>query len=335
MSLTNEQYDALMRDYQEKQLTRKELIRDRRMMLYESVPALSDIDAEMADLALLSVRGRLFGGEDTDVSDRLKRLSDERENLMLNAGYPVDFLEPPYECPDCKDTGFIDGVPCHCYRQASMDLIAKSSDVDPVMTDLSFSDFSLDIYSDTQRDPITGESARRMASKALEEARSFTEDFGEHHGNLLISGQTGVGKTYLSSIIASVLRERGFSVLYLTTFRLFSVLEDRKFSYRNDNGPVPRSVYSELFTCDLLIIDDLGTELSNSFTTSGLFELLNERIVSGRSTVISSNLSLKTIKETYSDRIFSRIMEHYTLIKLFGEDIRLKKKLGGDIHATQ
>ena len=339
MPLTNEQYDVLMRGYQEKQLERKETIRDRRTELYECIPDLKSIDAEMAELAVLSVKSRLFdtNGEAADpdgVSEHLKRLSAVRENLIRDAGYPADYLEPPYNCPDCKDTGFIEGVPCHCYKQASMDLIAQYSDITIDSANLSFSDFLLDMYDEDDMDPLTNESARRIASKALAEAVSFTEDFGGHHDNLLIYGQTGVGKTFLSNIIASELRQKEYTVLYLTTFRLFSILEDRKFSHRDQVGNITNTSYRELFSCDLLIIDDLGTELSNSFTTSALFELLNERILSGRSTVISSNLSLSAIKENYSERLFSRIMEHYSMIRLYGNDIRIKKKLGGDTNAA-
>ena len=179
MPLTNEQYDALMRNYQEKQLYRKELIRDRRHELYEQIPELVNIDAEMADLAVLSVRNRLFDEKNDSsssegVAAHLSALSAERDRLIREAGYSSDYLDPPYECPDCRDTGFIEGVPCHCYRQASMDLIAQYSDIAIDSENLSFSDFSLDMYDEGDIDPVTGESAKRIASKSLAEAISPT-----------------------------------------------------------------------------------------------------------------------------------------------------------------
>ncbi|MBO6215220.1 MAG: ATP-binding protein [Lachnospiraceae bacterium] len=339
MSLSNEQYESLMRDYQERRQSRNELIRERKAELYNRIPSLGRIDSEVADLAVITVRSRLFeeasdSTGETDVSKRLEALSAERARLIREAGYPTDYLDPPYVCNDCKDTGFIDGQPCHCYTQASLDLISKWDGYDPSKMQLGFDAFSLSCYDEAEVDPVTGLGAKTTAENALKEAMSFVRDFKKDRGNLLIYGETGVGKTHLSNCIASCLRREGCSVLYMTAFRLFKALEERKFGSGNTDKGISYATYDELFSCDLLIIDDLGTELSNSFTTSGLFELLNERILTRRSTVISTNLTLATIKETYAERMFSRIMEHYRMIRLYGADIRLKRKLGGTTHAA-
>lgn len=139
----------------------------------------------------------------------------------------------------------------------------------------------------------------------------------------MLYGDTGTGKTFLSNCIAKSLLDQCFSVIYFTAFELFDIFEKNVFDRASDVS----EIHHQIFDCDLLIIDDLGTEFSNSFTTSQLFLCLNERLLAGKSTVISTNLSMKQIAEMYSERTFSRISSNYTLLKFFGDDIRIKKKV--------
>ena len=154
-------------------------------------------------------------------------------------------------------------------------------------------------------------------------AKDFVNSFGESSRNLFLYGDTGVGKTFLSNCIAKELINRSFSVLYLSAFELFDPLAKSKFDKDEDAA----EMNEHIFDCDLLIIDDLGTELPNSFTVSQLFLCINERLVRRKSTIISTNLSLESLVETYSERTFSRITSNYTILKLTGDDIRIKKKL--------
>ena len=173
-----------------------------------------------------------------------------------------------------------------------------------------------------------GLNAHQTAELALQHAKHFVSDFTGSFENLCFYGDTGVGKTFLSHCIAKELMDSGHSVLYLTAFDLFEVLEQNKF-YTSDET---REAHLHLFECDLLIIDDLGTELTNSFVSSQLFLCINERILRKKSTIISMNLSLAQFAETYSERTFSRILSHYKMIRLFGNDIRIQKQLSGGMN---
>ena len=152
----------------------------------------------------------------------------------------------------------------------------------------------------------------------------FVADFDhpDTFSNLYLYGDTGIGKTFLSNCVAKELLDRGHSVIYFTAFQLFDILSKGVFEKDED----ALAAHQNIFTCDLLIIDDLGTELSNSFTTSQLFLCLNERILRKKSTIISTNLGMNQIADIYSERVLSRISSNYTLLKLFGADIRILKR---------
>ena len=172
-------------------------------------------------------------------------------------------------------------------------------------------------------DPKTGRSSYQAAQEALLICHEFADTFGKDFKNLFLYGDTGVGKTFLANCIAKQLMDHSYSVIYFTAFELFDIFAKSKFQ-KDDEA---ESMYEHIFDCDLLIIDDLGTELSNSFTTSQLFLCLNERLLRHRSTIISTNLSLEALVDLYSERTFSRITSNFTMLKLTGDDIRIKKKL--------
>lgn len=183
--------------------------------------------------------------------------------------------------------------------------------------------FELDYYSSNFIDRLTGKSSLETMKNNVAVCRQFINNFDAEPGNLLFYGSTGVGKTFLSNCIARELIERAYSVIYFTVAELFEV------SARNTFGkdPEAQDVNEYVIDCDLLIIDDLGTELANSFTNSRLFTYLNERILRQKATIISTNLSLDDIKSIYSERIFSRISSNYTMLRFVGDDIRIQKKL--------
>ena len=187
----------------------------------------------------------------------------------------------------------------------------------------NFSTLSYDYYSDEQKNPSTGLSALATAKLALTNCHDLIDNFENKPKNIFFYGNTGVGKTFLSNCIAKELLDAGYSVIYFTAFQLFDILS--KGVYEKDADAI--ATHQNIFDCDLLIIDDLGTELSNSFTTSQLFLCLNERILRQKSTIISTNLNMNQVADIYSERVLSRIMTYYTIIKLFGEDIRSKKRI--------
>lgn len=325
MPLQNAQYDAIMREYDQKRQQHRRELDERKETLYKDLPRLSEISDAIASLSVRAVRHRFAGSSDEHdaCKKEIARLSSERKALLLAGGYPEDYLSMQYDCPDCEDTGFIDGEKCHCFKKAAVELLYMKSNIREILQKENFTHFSFDYYSDTMKNGATGFSARETAKEAVRQARHFVDTFDCEFHNLFFYGNTGVGKTFLSNCIAKELIDRSYCVIYFTAFDLFDSLAKNTFQKTYDSSDIQEDILS----CDLLIIDDLGTELTNSFVTSALFQCLNERLMRKKSTIISTNLSLGQFSELYSERIFSRITSNYTMIKLIGNDIRIQKRL--------
>lgn len=324
MALTNAQYDEIMRSYDERQLANRHISDRRRETVYALFPRLQEIDRTVASCSLRQARLLLDG--DTKALDALKgelaALRKEREQILTSGGYSADYLDPVYTCPDCQDTGYIGGRKCHCFEQAIINAIYTQSNIQSILQKENFDSFSYEYYSDEDINPTTKLSALQTAENAVAECQSFIRHFDEKPKNLLFYGDTGVGKTFLSNCVAKEILDQGRSVIYFTAFQLFDILS--KGVFEKDADAI--AAHKNIFDCDLLVIDDLGTELANTFTVSQLFLCVNERILRGRSTIISTNLGLGQLSERYSERTFSRIMDNYSLIKLFTTDIRLQKR---------
>ena len=244
---------------------------------------------------------------------------------MLSSGYPADYLEMPCTCPICQDTGYVGSQKCSCFKKAEIELLYTQSNLKEILEKENFDHFSFDFYSDTITNDSTGLTERETARRAYNLAREFIADFDNSFQNLFFYGDTGVGKTFLSHCIAHDLLDSAHCVLYFSAFELFDFLASSAFS-RSSDAPDDEPI----FDCDLLIIDDLGTELTNSFVSSQLFLCINERIMRKKSTIISTNLKLEDFSATYSERTFSRIASNYQMTKLVGKDIRIQKIfLGG------
>jgi DNA replication protein DnaC len=324
MALTNAQYDEIMRGYEERQIRNRHLTQDRQESAYARIPALKDIDNKIAEISVKSARKMLDGNSSAlaELKAELAGLRAQKATLLKSGGYEENYLEPLFTCPDCRDTGYINGNKCHCFKQEIINTVYAQSNIRNILEKENFSTFSYEYYSDKDRNPTTGLSSLDAVKDAVEKCRHFIDDFDNKPKNLLFYGNTGIGKTFLSNCVAKELLERGNSVIYFTAFQLFDILSKGVF----DRDADALAAHHNIFDCDLLIIDDLGTELSNAFTTSQLFLCVNERILRGKSTIISSNLNPRDILETYSERTFSRISSNYTIINLFGDDIRIKKR---------
>lgn len=323
MALTNSEYDTIMRRYEERQLQNQRIVQQRKDEAYQRSPRLKELEDSIASLAIEKARLLLEGDEHAlaQLHEELIALTDEKDDLLSQLGYAKDYFTPPYQCPDCQDTGYVGNEKCHCFQQAILDLTYRQSNLYEAMQEENFDTFSYEYY---PQDVMDGEmSSYDRARHAVETCKRFIETFDNQFQNLLLYGDTGVGKSFLSHCVARELLRAEHSVVYFSTFELFQVLEQAAF-HREER---PSESYQTLFGCDLLIIDDLGTELANSFTTSQLFVCLNERILRRKPTIISTNLTLSQLAEQYSERIFSRLTSHYTMVKMFGPDIRVQKKI--------
>ena len=328
MPLTNSQYNALMRVYEEKRAKSQDIANLHYERACQKVPELASIDASISSASLDQAK-KLLAGDDTalaSLKEEIRSLSDRRRRLLSDAGFPEDYLEQHFECPDCQDTGYVGTKKCHCFLKAIIDLFYTQSNLKGLLEQENFEHFNFDYYSSNYRDRLSGQNSRELATRAYQECMNFIHNFDTEHGNLLLFGNTGIGKTFLSHCIAKEVMDSLHSVLYLTASEFFDALLEKALN-RNDESCL---LYEQIHLCDLLIIDDLGTELTNSFVSSQLFLCINERIMRKKSTIISTNLKLEDFSATYSERTFSRIASNYQMTKLVGKDIRIQKIfLGG------
>lgn len=325
MALSNSQYQEIMREYQAQQLRNKHAQDARVEEVYRNIPAVRELDQEVSTRALL--RGRELLNGDASARDRLREeIADLREQkaiLLSSRGYPADYMEMKYRCPDCKDTGYTrEGKKCHCFLRRQIRLLYAQSNMEQVLQKENFSTFDESYFDNTVIEPAIGTTVARYMKKVRQWCMDFVENFDQKGGNLLFTGATGRGKTFLTNCIARELIDRYHSVIYLSAHDLFEVFSKYRFTHQTEEEM--KDMYLFVLDCDLLIIDDLGTELNNSFTSSQLFFCINQRLLNQKSAIISTNLTLDRLRDEYTDRVASRIMSNYTVIPLYGEDIRLK-----------
>lgn len=252
MPLNNSQYDEIFRSYDAKQLKAQHQLEERTKAAYERSPELKALDASIAEISVASAR-RLLDGDSsalTELKAELKNLRARKEVLMKELSLPKNYFEPVYECPDCKDTGYIGGKPCHCFKQQAIDLIYTQSNIKDILTKENFSTLSLDYYSDSNVNPATGLTSLATAKAAVARCHEFVDQFDNTFANLYFFGDTGIGKTFLSNCIAKELLDSGHSVIYFTAFQLFDILS--KGVFEKDADAI--ATHQNIFDCDLLIL---------------------------------------------------------------------------------
>ena len=320
MPLSNEQYNIIEREYDRRRNRHAYEWELRRQKIYEMMPELFSLEEELSDLAFEAAKAAASGDRDRadELSARRALIVGQKRELLDTAGVDPADLEMQYDCPLCRDTGYIDGKPCECRRRAETALLYDQSRIRDILAKENFSTWREDIFSDQPMNDGSGRSVRDIMKANYAFVREFTDEFREKGGNLLLWGGPGTGKTFMTHCIAKELLDKSVPVVYLTAEQLFSVMAEDTFSGREDAAGKMDTVNA----CDLLIIDDLGTELTNRFTVSGLFNCLNERIIAGKSTVISTNLSLDDLRELYSERVTSRILGNFRIRRFPGDDLR-------------
>ena len=318
MSISNAQYDKIMRTYEEKQNRARHLAAERRNEVYAKIPEYEALDSSVPAISLEMGKKLIEGdtGALSSLKEKLKQISDRKQELLISAGYSSDYLEPVYSCPECKDTGYIEGRRCSCLKQAVIRYLYAQSNIDKVLERENFDTLSYDYYDDTELPGM---------KRIIDSCKAYVSDFDRRYENLLFYGDVGVGKTFLTNCIANELLKQGHSVIYFTAFQLFDTLAKYAFRSGEVSEDIGR-VHEDIFDCDLLIIDDLGTEMANTFVLSQLFLIINERDNRSKATIISTNLSIEEISERYSERTFSRIYGKYRMIKPNIKDLRIKIK---------
>lgn len=316
MALSNSQYESIIRGYEKTRDQNRYLTEERRTRLYNELPELAKLDEERANL-VLSFTSSLLEEDATPKSKiSFSDIQSRRKAVLRNAGYPEDYLNPIYTCPDCQDTGYVttaDGLKqkCKCFRNQEIALLYEQSNIQDFIEKNNFSTLSYDYYKGEDLDHLKG---------AVKVSLDLIKTFDEEHKNILFYGTVGTGKSFLSGCIARELLCQGHSVVYFTAIGLFDTLA--RYSFDTKEKESLYNFYKDLYNYDLVIIDDLGTELTNSFVVSQLFALMNERKLNKKSTIISTNLNFSEIRDRYSDRVFSRITNSFQICKLTGPDLR-------------
>lgn len=314
MSLTAIQYQSIMRGYDERRSEAFRLQTERLNEIRSLIPEYSKLEDESAHIAIEYAMRSLDDPNLSlqDMDEQLEALTVCRNSLLRAKGYDPSYVKPVFTCPDCEDTGYIDGQKCHCFLQQETELLYNQSNIREFLKTENFSHLRMDLHE--------GDDLEHFKA-AVDTCHAFVDNFDKDYTNLMLCGTVGTGKSFLSGCIAQQLLENGKSVIYFSATDLFEAMSDNAFHRSTSGDSIPNS---DLYDCDLLVIDDLGTELTNQFVCSSLFTCLNERHIRRKPTIVSTNLKLSELHERYSDRVFSRAVGNFTILKLTGPDLRIK-----------
>ena len=327
-------YREVMRGYEVSRRQAEALQTERRATLYRSFPRVEEIDKSLSIIGLSLTRLAMSGDESALRQTRAEAeaLKQEKSEILAASGVAEDYLTAVYSCMHCEDTGYKPFPPgqlpqrCACLNQRMIEAYYSLSNIKGVLSEENFDTFDHRCFSPNiiEAEGISPQTNMRAIYRM---ATEFVQDFADKFNNLLLYGRTGLGKTFVCHCIAKDLLDEGHTVLYLTAPRLFKIIEDYRFN--RESMDEPDEMLEAVSDVDLLILDDLGAEFVTVVTSSALFDIINQRLLAKKSTVISTNLSPPELERHYSERIVSRFAGHYQMIKFFGEDIRVKKKYGG------
>ncbi len=309
-------YAQLQKDAEDSQ-------RKRREEVYRRIPRILSLEAEMSRNSLNTARVFLKDLKDPEAEiRRLKNenldLHQEKMELLVSHGFPMDYMDIRHRCPSCSDTGYVNGRRCSCYDRHLADIVYEESDFHEMLTDCSFLTFDGSLFDDRAVHPEYQKTVRQNMEANLRLAKGYVEKFSGHSENLYLYGPSGTGKTFLAIAMARALLDEGNLVVYRTASQLMDDIKEIKF---RDN----RELDSLLMESDLLILDDLGTEMTSDLAKTEIFNLVNRRLIRKKKMIISSNLKLENIRDKYSERLSSRLMGDFILVPFFGDDLRVMK----------
>lgn len=317
MSFNNKNYYELKEQFLQKHLSAAEEAEERRRELSFKIEGLEEVDTVLAATASRIFAAALGGKDGLDeriaaIKKETEELRAARAELLKAAGYPADYSDVHYDCEKCKDLGFVDTKMCDCFRRALVLKGYETSGLGALIGRQTFDNYSLDYFANDRE-------AHARMSQNYEIIRGYAEDFTRDSGSMLFMGGTGLGKTHLSSAIAKTVIDRGYDVLYTSAVNMLGDFE--KFKFRGEDDDT-----AKYFAAELLIIDDLGTEMSSVFTDSCIYNIIDTRICKNLPTVISTNLDAKGLASRYGERVFSRLFGVYRPLLFCGRDVRFEKK---------
>jgi len=317
MALSNAQFSKILHRYEITRLRNHHLLEERREYVYKNVEGYKELEDSTVSVSMDMAKKKLAGEADAleELHALLADLKSMKRSLLKGKGLPEDYLEPVYDCPDCKDTGYIKNEKCHCLKQQIIEILYDQSNIKEYLEENNFSKLTYDYHE--------GEGLEAFR-RAVSISHEFVKNFDFESKNILFYGSVGTGKSFLSGCIAKDILDKGHSVIYFSAIAMFEALAKETFESKSKEDLY--NLYDYIYNCDLLIVDDLGTEVSNSFVSNQLFSFINERNLRKKSTIISTNLSLEQIRDRYSERVFSRIISTYTACKLSGTDIRIVQR---------
>ena len=319
MGFNRENYARIKEEYDGKYLRAAEAARLRRAEVHATVPEICEIDRQLSATGIKIFEASMRG--DKQAIDRIgeenAKLMAARAELLVKNGYTADYTEIKYECEECGDTGVVDNRMCRCMKKKLIEAGFESSGMSDLIKRQRFDNFSLDYYRQSK------DSFARM-SAIYKVLYKYAEDFDtESAGNIAMFGATGLGKTHLSSAVAGVIIEKGNDVYYTSATNMFADFEQKRFG--NSISLDVTGDISQYFSSDLLIIDDLGTEVINQFTVSCLYNVINTRLNRKKATILSTNLTQDEFRKKYWDRIASRVFGEFTVLPFCGVDVREQK----------
>ncbi|WBW99686.1 ATP-binding protein [Oceanirhabdus sp. W0125-5] len=309
--------------YEKKRKANIDRLKQRKSEVYAKVPRIKALDSMITKsfIDLSTSPFKNIPNIDTYIQDLKSKITDlrvEKSELLVQHGYPMDYLNEIYECTKCGDTGFIGPKRCECFNKNLVQLYYVTSELKDILVANNFSTFRLDYFENHRFKNM--DSPRKNIERILAKSKEYIRDFPFSDENLFFYGSPGTGKTFLTNCIAKELLDNGYLVIYKTSEELIESLKEIKFNK-------DKILEDALINCDVLIIDDLGTEADTDFTRSELYNLLNKKILNNKKMIISTNFSLEELMNRYSERITSRLFGHFSIHKFYGEDLRIKLNL--------